>query len=494
MPPAALSIRLAIGQAYAWSAFKAPLENGLDISGVASALPFTLAIIMLGLSSALFGTKVDANGPRWAMVVATACFVSGFLISGLGLHLGWFWLVVLGYGFVGGIGLGVGYISPVSTLIKWFPDRPGLATGLAIMGFGGGALIASPLTASLLSTFGASGDSPSVPGIGNTFLAMGAIYLVFMSLGWLLIRVPAEGWAPAGWSPAAAKKSGMISTGQVSARNAIRTPQFWLLWVVLCFNVTAGIGILERATPIFKDFFADSSPAETLAAAAVGFVSILSLANSAGRIAWSSLSDVLGRKNMYRIYLGVGALLYLLITLIPNSNRALFIVAAVLILSFYGAGFATVPAYLRDLFGTYQVGAIHGRLLTAWSTAGVLGPLIVNAIADARIEAGVQGPARYTTAFSIMIGLLVIAFVCNELIRPVDAKHHEPEPEGHRHRPGDRDRRGEGGTVVSTSEVAGSATWSPLQWLGAVLAWIWVGVPFAYGLYELVLKIPALFG
>ncbi|SFO07213.1 Nitrate/nitrite transporter NarK [Pseudonocardia ammonioxydans] len=433
VPPAALSIHLAIGQAYAWSAFKSPLADGLGLSGVATALPFTLAIIMLGLSSALFGTKVDTNGPRWAMVVATSCFVSGFLISAVGLYLGWYWLVVFGYGFVGGIGLGVGYISPVSTLIKWFPDRPGLSTGLAIMGFGGGALIASPLTASLLSTFGASGDDPSVVGIGNTFLAMGLIYLVFMSVGWLLIRVPAEGWTPPGWDPATASRAGTLPAGQVSANTALRTPQFWLLWVVLTFNVTAGIGILERANPIFQDFFRDSTPAEMLAGAAVGFVSILSLANSAGRLAWSSLSDVLGRKNMYRIYLGVGALLYLLLTLVPNQSRALFLVASILILSFYGAGFATVPAYLRDLFGTYQVGAIHGRLLTAWSTAGVLGPLIVNAIADARIQAGVEGPARYTTAFSIMIVLLVIAFVCNELIRPVHPRFHQPadrEPDG----------------------------------------------------------------
>ncbi|MBC3193294.1 OFA family MFS transporter [Pseudonocardia sp. C8] len=429
VPPAALSIHLAIGQAYAWSAFKVPLGNGLDLSGVATALPFTLAIIMLGLSSALFGTKVDENGPRWAMVVATSCFVSGFLISALGLYIGWYWLVVFGYGFVGGIGLGVGYISPVSTLIKWFPDRPGLSTGLAIMGFGGGALIASPLTASLLSAFDATGPDPSVAGIGTTFLVMGLIYLVFMSVGWLLIRVPAEGWSPPGWDPATATTSKMITTNHVSANEALRTPQFWLLWVVLTFNVTAGIGILERANPIFQDFFRDSTPPQALAGAAVGFVSILSLANSAGRIAWSSLSDVLGRKNMYRIYLGVGALLYLLITLVPNQSRALFLIASILILSFYGAGFATVPAYLRDLFGTYQVGAIHGRLLTAWSTAGVLGPLIVNAVADARIAAGVAGPARYTTAFMIMIVLLVIAFACNELIRPVDPKHHLTGPE-----------------------------------------------------------------
>ncbi|MGD9527371.1 OFA family MFS transporter [Pseudonocardia sp.] len=427
VPPAALSIHLAIGQAYAWSVFKTPLEAGLGISGVASALPFTLGIIMLGLSAAVFGTKVDTNGPRWAMVVASACFVSGFLISAAGLYLGQYWLVVLGYGFVGGIGLGIGYISPVSTLMKWFPDRPGLATGIAIMGFGGGALIASPLTQQLLTAFGATGATPDVHGIAQTFLVMGVLYAAFMSFGWLLIRVPPDGWRPAGWHPDQAKAHRMITTAQVSNNNAIRTPQFWCLWVVLCFNVTAGIGILERAAPIYRDFFPDASSPAALAAAAAGFVAMLSLANSLGRIGWSSTSDWAGRKNMYRMYLGVGALLYLTITLTTNSNKVLFLVCCMLILSFYGAGFATVPAYLRDLFGTYQVGAIHGRLLTAWSTAGVLGPLIINAVADARIAAGVEGPARYTPAFLIVIVLLVIGFVSNELIRPVHPRFHEPE-------------------------------------------------------------------
>jgi MFS family permease len=422
IPPAALSIHLAIGQAYAWSVFKTPLSttilDGNPSAGVLSALPFTLGIIMLGLSAALFGTRVDARGPRWAMVVASACFVGGFLISALGLYIGQYWLVIVGYGFVGGIGLGIGYISPVSTLIKWFPDRPGLSTGIAIMGFGGGALIASPLTTQLLAAFGADTEV----GIGQTFLVMGVIYAVFMSVGWLLIRVPADDWMPAGWDPAKQRTGSLISTNDVSAANAIKTPQFWLLWVVLCFNVTAGIGILERAAPIYQDFFPGGAG---IAAAAAGFVAILSLANALGRILWSSTSDFLGRKNMYRLYLGVGALLYLALTLTTNANKVVFLVCSLFILSFYGAGFATVPAYLRDLFGTYQVGAIHGRLLTAWSTAGVLGPLIVNAIADSRIAAGVAGPGRYTLSFTIMIVLLAIGFVCNELIRPVNAKFHE---------------------------------------------------------------------
>lgn len=426
IPPAALSIHLAIGQAYAWSVFKKPLETSLGISGVASALPFTLGIVMLGLSAALFGTKVDSKGPRWAMFVSMCCFCSGFLISALGVAIGQYWLVVLGYGFVGGIGLGIGYISPVSTLIKWFPDRPGLATGIAIMGFGGGALIASPWSTSMLTTFGATGANPDPRGIAMTFLIHGVGYAVFMSVGWLLIRVPADDWKPAGWEPTPQPAGSLISEGNVSARNAIKTPQFWLLWVVLCFNVTAGIGILERAAPIYSDFFPNGAG---LAAAAAGFVAILSLANMLGRFVWSSTSDLIGRRNIYRMYLGVGALLYLAVTLTTNANKVVFLVCCMLILSFYGAGFATVPAYLRDLFGTYQVGAIHGRLLTAWSTAGVLGPVIVNAIADARIAAGVTGPGRYTLSFSIMIGLLIVGFVCNELIRPVTPRFHEPASE-----------------------------------------------------------------
>ncbi|WP_214369244.1 OFA family MFS transporter [Pseudonocardia sp. H11422] len=426
VPPAALSIHLAIGQVYAWSVFKTPLEKGLDISGVASALPFTLGIVMLGLSAALFGTKVDTNGPRWAMVIATTCFCTGFLIAALGVYTRQYWLVVLGYGFVGGIGLGIGYISPVSTLIKWFPDRPGMATGIAIMGFGGGALIASPWSQSMLQAFGATGDDPNPNGIAQAFLIHGIVYAIFMSMGWLLIRVPADDWKPAGWTPKEQKVGSMISSGHVSARNAIRTPQFWLLWVVLCFNVTAGIGILERAAPIYVDFFGGSSPAAAVAAAAAGFVAILSLANMLGRFIWSSASDIIGRKNIYRLYLGAGALLYLTITLTTNANKVLFLLCSMLILSFYGAGFATIPAYLRDLFGTYQVGAIHGRLLTAWSTAGVLGPVIVNAIADARIAQGVEGPGRYTPAFMVMIVLLVIGFVANELVRPVNDRWHEP--------------------------------------------------------------------
>ncbi|MFF8092399.1 OFA family MFS transporter [Streptomyces sp. NPDC016675] len=417
VPPAALSVHLSIGQAYAWSVFKPPLESALGLSGTQSALPFQLGIVMLGLSAAFGGTLVERHGPRWAMTVTLVCFSSGFLLSALGAAVEQYWLIVLGYGFVGGIGLGIGYISPVSTLIKWFPDRPGMATGIAIMGFGGGALIASPWSAQMLESFGSDSS-----GIALAFLVHGLTYAVFMLLGVLLVRVPRPKEGAGG--PAA------LSGVQVSARGAMRTPQFWLLWIVLCMNVTAGIGILEKAAPMITDFFADTS-IPVSATAAAGFVALLSAANMAGRIGWSSTSDLIGRKNIYRVYLGVGALMYTLIALFGDSSKPLFVLCALVVLSFYGGGFATIPAYLKDLFGTYQVGAIHGRLLTAWSTAGVLGPLIVNWIADRQEEAGRHGASLYGTSFVIMIGLLVVGFVANELVRPVHPRHHvsvDPAP------------------------------------------------------------------
>ncbi|OXM47567.1 L-lactate MFS transporter [Amycolatopsis alba] len=424
VPPAALAVHLSIGQAYAWSVFKPPLEKTLGLSGTESALPFQLGIVMLGLSAAFGGTLVERNGPRWAMFVSMVCFSSGFLLAALGVATSQYWLVVLGWGGIGGIGLGIGYISPVSTLIKWFPDRPGMATGIAIMGFGGGALIASPWSSQMLGT------APWTIGtVATAFLVHGLVYAVFMSLGILLIRVPADDWKPKGWTPKTDHGNAMITTANVSARNAIKTPQFWLLWVVLCFNVTAGIGILEKASPMIADFFRETStPVGT--AAAAGFVALLSLTNMLGRFVWSSTSDLVGRKNIYRLYLGAGALLYLVIALTTNASKLVFVLCAMLILSFYGGGFATVPAYLKDLFGTYQVGAIHGRLLTAWSMAGVLGPLIVNAIADSQKSAGKVGPDLYTTSLFIMIGLLAVGFVANELVRPVNPKFHEPAASG----------------------------------------------------------------
>jgi len=427
VPPAALAIHLSIGQAYAFSVFNLPLSRLLGGSESAPGdwklstigWVFSVAIVFLGLSAAVFGAWLERVGPRRAMFVSALCFGGGFELAAVGVSLHQFWLVLVGYGVIGGIGLGVGYISPVSTLIKWFPDRPGMATGMAIMGFGGGAMIASPLSTALMARF----KDVAPQGVAPAFVAMGLLYLAFMMFGVFTVRVPREGWAPAGWT-APTRAGRMMTTGTVTADRAIRTPQFWLLWAVLCLNVTAGIGVLGQASPMIQEMF----PGVISASAAAGFVGLLSLANMGGRFAWSSLSDYVGRKTVYATFFLLGAALY---AVIPATGRAgnvvLFVAGYVIILSMYGGGFATIPAYLRDMFGTGQVGAIHGRLLTAWSTAGVLGPMLVNYIREYEIAHGVAKADAYTITMHIMAGLLVIGFVCNLLVRPVDERHMELE-------------------------------------------------------------------
>jgi MFS family permease len=432
IPPAALAVHLCIGQVYATSVYKAALVADFQSSLKTIGYIFSLAIVMLGLSAALFGTWVDRNGPRAAMFVSACFWSAGFLVGSLGIATDQLWLLYLGYGVIGGIGLGIGYISPVSTLIKWFPDRPGLATGMAIMGFGGGALIASPLSRQLMGWYdpaydGTAGTTPSGHAVSMLFLTLGLVYLVFMMFGAFIVRVPAEGWRPAGFDPASIKAKPLVTTDSVSAGNAIKTPQFWLLWVVLFCNVTAGIGILEQASPMIQDFFRDGDTSTVAATAAAGFVGLLSLFNMGGRFVWSSTSDFVGRKGIYMVYLGLGLVLYVLLATVGNSATWLFVVLAALIISFYGGGFATAPAYLRDLFGTYQVGAIHGRLLTAWSAAGVAGPLIVNGVLDAQGTPGELVSADYRPALFIMVGVLAVGFVANLLIRPVASRWHEPK-------------------------------------------------------------------
>jgi MFS family permease len=432
IPPAALSVHLCIGQVYATSVYKNSFVSHFEASQTSIGIIFSIAIVMLGLSAAVGGTWVERNGPRKAMFVSACFWAAGFLISALGISTKQLWLVYLGYGVVGGIGLGIGYISPVSTLIKWFPDRPGLATGLAIMGFGGGALIASPLSRQLLSFYDDQYDpnvATSVASGGSLvalFLTLGIAYFVIMMFGVANMRVPADDWKPDGWDPASVKAKPLVTTASVSAANAIRTRSFWLLWVVLFCNVTAGIGILEQASPMIQDFFRTDGASTVSVAAAGGFVGVLSLFNMAGRFAWSSTSDVIGRKPIYMVYLGVGVILYLLLATVGDAATWLFVILAGVILSFYGGGFATVPAYLRDLFGTYQVGAIHGRLLTAWSAAGVAGPLIINGFLDAEGKPGTLTSSAYQPALFTMVGVLVIGFIANLLIRPVPERYHEP--------------------------------------------------------------------
>ncbi|HEV7962034.1 MAG TPA: OFA family MFS transporter [Actinoplanes sp.] len=432
IPPAALSVHLCIGQVYATSVYKNSFVAHFGVSQTAIGVIFSIAIVMLGLSAAVGGTWVEANGPRKAMFVSACFWAAGFLVGALGIGTKQLWLVYLGYGFLGGIGLGIGYISPVSTLIKWFPDRPGLATGLAIMGFGGGALIASPLSRQLLSAYDAGYDPNVATSVASgralvlLFLTLGIGYFLIMMFGVANIRVPAPGWRPAGFDPATVAAKPLVTTSNVSAANAIRTRSFWLLWIVLFCNVTAGIGILEQASPMIQDFFRDGGKSTVTVAAASGFVGVLSLFNMAGRFVWSSTSDVIGRKPIYMMYLGVGMILYALLALVGSAATVLFVLLAGVILSFYGGGFATVPAYLRDLFGTYQVGAVHGRLLTAWSAAGVAGPLIVNGFLDAQGKPGTLTASAYQPALFTMVGVLAVGFVANLLIRPVPERYHEP--------------------------------------------------------------------
>ncbi|MDF0531395.1 OFA family MFS transporter [Tsukamurella sp. 8F] len=448
VPPAALAVHICIGQVYATSVYKTQLIDTFHASETTIGLIFSIAVVVLGLSAAVFGPWVDRGGPRRAMFTAACCWGTGFLVASLGVATTQLWLVYLGYGVIGGIGLGIGYISPVSTLMKWFPDRPGLATGMAIMGFGGGALVASPLCTSLMSAYGApstaalTAAAETAHGSGATaaatdhfatlvtdtrhavsllLLTLGIAYFAFMMLGTFLVRVPAPGWMPHGFDPSTVRTKAMVTTANVSANNALRTPQFWLLWVVLLCNVTAGIGILENASPMIQDFFRGSN-APVGAATAAGFVGLLSIFNMGGRIVWSSASDGLGRKRTYMMYLGCGLVFYVLLSIVGDTTTALFVILAALIVSFYGGGFSTAPAYLRDLFGTYQVGAIHGRLLTAWSTAGVLGPLIVNTVLDAQGTPGTLRAHDYLTALYIMVGILALGFVANLFIRPVSER------------------------------------------------------------------------
>ncbi|MBP2831013.1 OFA family MFS transporter [Aquimarina sp. U1-2] len=436
VPPAALAIHLSIGEIYAYSVFNKPMTQ---LIGITESTPedwslvqvgyiFSIAIVVLGASAALFGKWLERVGPRKAMFVAAICFGSGFLVSSIGIELHNIWIVYFGQGILGGIGLGIGYISPVSTLIKWFPDKPGLATGLAIMGFGGGAMVAAPFGVSLMDYF----KSATSVGLMETFIVMGIAYFILMMFGMWLVRIPAKDWKPKGFDPekeAGKKKSAMISTHHVDANTAIKTPQFYLLFVVLLVNVSAGIGVLGQASVMIQEMFSASvvgSNAAVTAASAAGFVGLLSLFNMGGRFAWSSLSDRIGRKNTYSVFFLLGILLYCLIpTLGHMANIVLFILAFSIIISMYGGGFATIPAYLRDMFGTFEVGAIHGRLLLAWSLAAVIGPQLVNNIRAYQIDTlGMPKAEAYSTTMYILAGLLVIGLVCNLLVKPVHEKYH----------------------------------------------------------------------
>lgn len=458
VPPAALAIHLCIGMAYGFSVFWLPLSRALTVAGngaqaCAKDMSFfaqlfatdcdwhiatlgwmyTLFFVFLGCSAALWGGWLERAGPRKAGVVAALCWCGGMLFSALGIHLHQFWMMILGSGVIGGIGLGLGYISPVSTLIKWFPDRRGMATGMAIMGFGGGAMIGSPLAVDLMKAFA----TPTSVGVLQTFVVMALGYFVFMMAGALGYRIPATGWKPAGWTPPAASANTMITQRHVHVSKVWGIPQFWLLWLVLCMNVSAGIGVIGMSSPMLQEVFGgtlvgipgkfgDLTKVELAAIAGVagGFTALLSLFNIGGRFFWASLSDKFGRKLTYVVFFILGGLLYFSI---PSSatagHRLLFVSAFCLILSMYGGSFATIPAYLADLFGTQMVGAIHGRLLTAWATAGILGPVVVNYMREYQLGLGLPREQVYNQTMYILVGMLVVGLIANMLVRPLADKH-----------------------------------------------------------------------
>jgi MFS family permease len=543
VPPAALAIHLCIGMAYGFSVFWLPLSKavgikeslacpaGMDFLAEITATTcdwkismlgwmFTLFFVFLGLSTALFGGWLEHAGPRKAGVVSALCWCGGLVISALGIYLHQIWLMWLGSGVIGGIGLGLGYISPVSTLIKWFPDRRGMATGMAIMGFGGGAMIGAPLADRLMKHFA---TATSV-GVWETFLALAAIYFVFMMGGALSYRVPASGWAPEGWTPPAAKGSNaMITDRHVHVKRVWGIPQFWLVWLVLFLNVSAGIGILAMASPLLQEVFGGrligvaasfneltAAQKAQIATIAASFTGLLSLFNIGGRFAWASCSDYIGRKATYFVFLVLGFVLYASIpTLAHGGHLALFVAFFCIVLSMYGGGFSTVPAYLADLFGTQMVGAIHGRLLTAWAAAGVVGTSLINYIREYQIAHGVPKAQAYDTVMYVLAGLLVLGFLCNLMVRPVAARHFMSEQELAEEKRLAHERDGACGrasasalgrapaSVPGVAGIAGGAavavpvaTGNPLV---AALAWAVVGVPLLIGVWITLQKAIVLF-
>lgn len=532
VPPAALCIHLCIGMAYGFSVFWKPLQGALlgadgkplpecsagavtfgeKAAGTLKALTatdcnwsqfdlgwmYTFFFVLLGVSAAIWGGWLERAGPRKAGVVSALCWCGGLLISALGVIWHQLWMLWVGSGIIGGVGLGLGYISPVSTLIKWFPDRRGMATGMAIMGFGGGAMIGSPLATLLMDQF----KTATNPGVWQTFVAMAAIYFVFMLIGAFSYRLPPTGWKPEGWTPPAASNA-MITQNNVHLDNAHKTPQFWLLWIALCMNVSAGIGIIGAASPMLQETFGgmlagrpelgfadlkkDAALLATAAAVGAGFVGLVSLFNIFGRIAWASSSDLLGRKVTYFIFFVLGAALYILASFAADwKSLAVLVIAFCIIASMYGGGFATIPAYLADMFGTQFVGAIHGRLLTAWSTAGIVGPVIVNYMHDQRVAQGIAFDKIYAPIYYTLAGLLVVGFIANLLVRPVNPKWHMTQAEldaehARFHEAADPVKPGSYGIGKGGIDAK------------ALPFWLLVGIPLAWGVWKTVQKALVLF-
>jgi MFS family permease len=518
VPPAALCIHLCIGMAYGFSVFWLPLSRAIGLRAPKACPDITLAqelftttcdwkvasmgwmytlfFVVLGVSAALWGGWLERAGPRKAGVVAALCWAGGLMLGAIAIYVHQLWLLWLGSGIIGGVGLGLGYISPVSTLVKWFPDRRGMATGMAIMGFGGGAMIGAPLADLLMNYF----KGAASVGVWETFVAMGAIYFVLMMIGAFRYRLPPVGWRPEGWTLPSETKS-MISQHHVRLDDAHKTPQFWLIWWVLCLNVSAGIGVIGMASPMLQEIFAgrliglpsvgfnalDTAQKAQIATIAAGFAGLLSLFNIGGRFFWASLSDYIGRKNTYYTFFLLGIALYAAApTFAAAGSKALFVLAFCIILSMYGGGFAAVPAYLADMFGTQFVGAIHGRLLTAWSTAGIIGPLVVNYLREFQLAAGVPRDKLYDSTMYILCAMLAAGLICNFLIKPVSPKWHMSEAEVAK--------------LQAASAKSGAAIQHGSFGIGrggldakAALFWLFVGIPLAWGVWKTLLSAAKIF-
>ena len=417
IPIGAVAVHICIGSVYAWSTFNRPIQALFPDEPWWFSPPyttFTTALVLLGLSAAFGGPWVERRGPRVAATAAALFFGVGLIIGGLGLAIRQPVVVFLGMGVIGGIGCGLGYISPVSTLVKWFPDRRGMATGMAIMGFGGGAFLAGYLNVFFMDRIG----------VANTVMTLGATYLAIMLIGSRLLERPPAGWKPAGWTPAAVTRA-MIADRSVTRNEAIQTMQFFLLWGILFVNVTAGIGILAQASPMMQDMFHRTA----LQAATV--VSLISIFNASGRFLWASGSDYIGRRNTYSIFFLAQFVLFLLIPqLAASGNWMIFQVSLFAVFTMYGGGFATIPAFLADIFGPENVGAIHGALLTAWSVAAVAGPVIITELSNRAKGALAPGADRihiYDTPLQVLAGLLAIGFVLTLLVRPLRHKQRPAE-------------------------------------------------------------------
>lgn len=393
----AVGIHLSIGSAYAWSVFTNPMveQYGWDTTQVSTA--FSIAIFFLGMSAAFMGRFVERHGPRKSGMLSALFYSVGVAGSGIATMLESLPLLYLSYGVIGGIGLGIGYIAPVSTLVKWFPDRRGLATGLAIMGFGFAAMISGPLAAALI-------DSLSIP---LTFFILGAIYFIVMMASAQYLAPPPENWTPKGFTEKQEKQARKIPAdlAQLTANEAIKTRRFWMLWFMMFINISCGIAILAVASPMAQELTGMTAIA---AAAMVGTMGVF---NGGGRLVWASFSDYIGRPNVYTTFFVIQIAAYLMIPFI--SNAIVFQILLFAIISCYGGGFASLPAYIGDIFGTKQLGAIHGYLLTSWAMAGIAGPIFLSLIYDTTNS--------YSLTMIIFSVLFIVALILSLWIR-VDIK------------------------------------------------------------------------